>query len=109
MRATNRLDYRLRRIYNYYLESLTCEQTALAFAADWPAIARVTATVIRRVGAPLCFKARRPYGPLDDSPFAVASLDETRGVVSFRAATADELAGCRAASAYDRCGRQLGG
>jgi hypothetical protein len=53
MPATYRLDAYLKRIHDYYLESLTCEDTAIVFACDWPGMDRAIARVIRRVGAPL--------------------------------------------------------
>jgi hypothetical protein len=104
MPATYVLDAYLKRIHDYYLESLTCEHTALVFACDWPGMYHAIARVIRRVGVPLWFVATETYGPLDDTPFVVASLDEPTGLVNFRAASVEDLAGCRAAAVVDWCG-----
>jgi hypothetical protein len=107
MPATDTLNASLKRVYDYYLDSLTCEHTEVLVARDWRAINLSTAEVLRRIGSPVWIVARDPLSEFDDSPFVLVALDEPSGMVRFRPATVDDLPRACPASLFDGCGRPL--
>ena len=107
MTAEATLETSLRRVHAYYLESLTSDHSARTFARDWPANNRALASALVRCGGPVAWLDRDPAGPVDDTPFMIASLDEATGHVRFDPATADQCRGVRAAHQYDWRGDHL--
>jgi hypothetical protein len=99
----------LRRVYHYYLGSLTDPHEARIFARDWPAINLSLGAAIRRVVRvvrPVWFRDRNPISPADNTPCVIASIDPRTDDVRFVAA-GDETLGAADASILDPDGHPL--
>jgi len=82
----------LANVYRYFLDSLTDDHAASIFARNWPANTRSLAAALDRIGGPVVWQDREPSGPADDTPFVIASIDDTTRMVRFDPASAEDAA-----------------
>lgn len=96
-------------VYRYYLDSLTDDHTARTWERDWANNTTSLAAALRRVGSAVYWRSREPSGPADDTPWVLASIDETTGLLRFDAAGAAEVAALPSADLFAWDGGPIGG
>jgi hypothetical protein len=95
-------------LYRYFLDALTDDQAARDFARDWPSNNASACASLRRVGRAAWWFDREPAGPVDDSPFVLASIDPRSGELRFDAATAMDTRAAADATRFYPDGSPLG-
>jgi len=99
----------LANVYRYFLDSLTDDHAASIFARNWPANTRSLAAALDRIGGPVVWQDREPSGPADDTPFVIASIDDTTRMVRFDPASAEDAEGLPLAERFAWDGSALDG
>jgi hypothetical protein len=97
----------LRAVHRYYHDALTSDHTERLWRRDWDANSRPLVSALARIGSPVACLAREPMSSADDTPYVIASVDPSTGMVRFDAATAEQARGLPSAENFTYDGSPL--